>query len=144
MFDTLATSRFGSTAEDFPPSAYPTLPNIDDLSEGQLILLMDLVQSRLPPAQLSGMNLEEELVRQLQRAKALQARTLDDVEVPANQKAAVLNAVAGAIGSLVEMQEALYNAERFKAIEAIMIEALKVLPEDVATKFLDEYENLAR
>ena len=105
---------------------------------------MDLVQSRLPPAQLSGMNLEEELVRQLQRAKELQALTLDDVEVPANQKAVVMNSVASAIGALVEMQEALYNAERFKAIEAIMIEALKVLPEDVATKFLDEYENLAR
>ena len=126
------------------PDLRAQLPSIEDLSEGQLILLMDLVQSRLPPAKLSGMNLEEELVRQLQRAKALQALTLDDVEVPANQKAAVMNAVASAIGALVEMQEALYNAERFKAIEAIMIEALKVLPEDVATKFLDEYENLAR
>lgn len=144
MFDPNKTSKFSGSSEDEMPDFRAQLPSIEDLSEGQLILLMDLVQSRLPPAQLSGMNLEEELVRQLQRAKALQALTLDDVEVPANQKAAVMNAVAGAIGALVEMQEALYNAERFKAIEAIMIEALKVLPEDVATKFLDEYENLAR
>lgn len=144
MFDPNKTSRFSGSSEDEMPDLRAQLPSIEDLSEGQLILLMDLVQSRLPPAQLSGMNLEEELVRQLQRAKELQALTLDDVEVPANQKAAVMNAVASAIGALVEMQEALYNAERFKAIEAIMIEALKVLPEDVATKFLDEYENLAR
>lgn len=144
MFDPDKTSRFSGSPEDGLPDFRAQLPDIEDLDEGQLILLMDLIQSKLPPAKLASMNLEEELVRQLQRAKALQARTLEDDDVPANQKAVVLNAVANAIGALVEMQEALYNAERFKAIEAIMIDAVKAMPPDISEKFIDDYEALSR
>lgn len=142
MFDPTLASKFGKKADDRPLNG-SALPTIDHLSEGHLVLLRDRIDARLPPARLSNLNLEEELVLQLMRAKALQSDAFDDVDVAANQKAQVMNSVASTIGALVRMQTDLYNAERFKAIEAILLEAVKSMPTPQATKFLDEYERLA-
>ena len=119
------------------------LPNIDHLNEGQLLTLYARVESKLPPAKLSHLNLDEELVRQLQRAKALQSAVMEDIDVAANQKAQVLNATGTALNQLINMQERLYNAERFKALELLIIEAVKAMPMAQAEKFLDAYETLA-
>ena len=143
MFDTKRTQQFGKKNDDDSPYNGSSLPSIDHLDEGELILLMDRIEGKLPPLKLSRLNLEEELVRQLMRAKTLQADVIDSDEIAANQKAQVMNSVASTIGALVKMQTDLYNAERFKAVEALMIDALKLMPTDVAIKFLEEYERLA-
>ena len=141
MFDRNQMSQFES-AEDKSYNG-SALPTIDHLDEGQLLSLLLDIESRLPPAKLAHMNMEDELVRQLQRAKSLQAKVLEDSETPANQKAQVMNSTASTIDSLIKMQERLYNAERFKSIEALIIEAMKSLPTNAAEKFLNDYEQLA-
>lgn len=101
------------------------------------------IDAMLPPQTLASMNLEEELVRQFSTVKALQTSILDDDEVPANQRAQVAGQVASTLGQLVKMQSELHTAERFKAIESLMIKYMKRLPLDVAEAFINDYEALA-
>lgn len=124
-------------------SAFQSIPtNLDKLTEAELFALHDEVTQRLPPASLKVLNLETELVRQYQRALALQADALDDESVPANQKALLLNAVSGTLNRLVEMQAKYHTTERLKAIEGSLIKALKVIPDEHIQAFLDEYEHI--
>lgn len=136
---------FRKTTADYgadKPVKVSNLPPIEHLDEDDLLALLDEVESRLPPAKLAHLNLEEELVRQLHRAKALQSEVLKDDETPANQKAQVMNTVGAVIADIVKMQERLYNAERFKALEGLLIDALKSLPKDQAEAFIDQYEKM--
>lgn len=129
-------------SSDVVYSSFKALPDITNLDDGQLIALLDLIVERLPPTKMAHLNLENELVLQLYRAKALLARTLDDPTILANQKAQVMNSVSSVIADLVRLQERLYNTERFKAMEAILVEAIKDLPLDVAEAFIDKYEQM--
>ena len=140
MFD---SSKVGAnqTSQDTPYNG-SSLPEISHLNQEELVTLYDLVSSRLPPMKLAHLNMEEELVLQLYRAKALQTKTMEDDDIPANQKAQVMNSVASVIGDLIRLQERLFNAERFKAIEAILLESLKMLPKAQAEAFIIEYAKL--
>lgn len=100
------------------------------------------VDALLPERSLSSMNLESELIYQFDAVKELQSLVLTDDETPANQKAQVANSVVATLESLIKMQERYHTAERFKAIENLVIEYMKKLPKDVAEAFLDEYERL--
>jgi hypothetical protein len=88
---------------------------------------------------LADLNLEHELMLQFSRVKTLQQEILTDDEVPVNQRAQVANAVASTLQQLIKMQSEFSTAERFKAIEALMIKAMKKLPLEVAEEFLKEY-----
>ncbi len=137
---------FRSNTTDYTadkPIRVSSLPPIGHLDEDELLALLDAVEARLPPAKLAHLNLEEELVRQLHRAKALQSKVLEDDETPANQKAQVMNTVASVIGDIVKMQERLFNAERFKALEGYLIDSIKLMPPEQAEAFLAAYENSA-
>lgn len=109
----------------------------DELAE--LRYALDVVS---PQQQLADVNLEEELMSQYSRIKKLQNDVIDDEVTPANQKAQVANAVASTLQHLVKMQSEYSTAERFKAIEALMIKAMKSLPVEVAAKFIEEYERI--
>ena len=140
MFD---SSKVGANrASQDTPYNGSSLPEISHLNQEELVTLYDLVSSRLPPMKLAHLNMEEELVLQLYRAKALQTKTMEADEIPANQKAQVMNSVASVIGDLIRLQERLFNAERFKAIEAILLESLKMLPKAQAEAFIIEYAKL--
>ncbi len=140
MFD---SSKVGANrASQDTPYNGSSLPEISHLNQEELVTLYDLVSSRLPPMKLAHLNMEEELVLQLYRAKALQTKSMEDDNIPANQKAQVMNSVASVIGDLIRLQERLFNAERFKAIEAILLESLKMLPKAQAEAFIIEYAKL--
>lgn len=116
-----------------------TLDSLESMGVDELLDLRDRIDSLLPATKLSEIDLAEELVLQFQKVKALQAKVLDS-NTSAQQKAAVANSCAGALQNLVKTQAELHTAERFKAIENLMIKYLKRLPLDVATQFLEEYE----
>lgn len=116
--------------------------DLDDMTTEDLIRLHASVEAKLPPAELGSMNLERELVMQYRRILALQEDVLMDDDVPANQRAQVSNAVAATLQQLVKMQSEFHTAERFKAIENLMITYMKKLPLEVAEEFLNEYERL--
>ena len=140
MFD---SSKVGANrASQDTPYNGASLPEISHLNQEELVTLYDLVSSRLPPMKLAHLNMEEELVLQLYRAKALQTKSMEDDNIPANQKAQVMNSVASVIGDLIRLQERLFNAERFKAIEAILLESLKMLPKAQTEAFIIEYAKL--
>jgi hypothetical protein len=123
----------------------PPLHGLPDLSYKSIEELLDLrraIDKALPSTSLQQMNLEEELVLQYHRAMELQAKTLSSEDIPANQQAQVTNSVASILQQLVKMQSEFHTAERFKAVENLMLKYIKKLPIEVAESFLDEYERL--
>lgn len=141
MFDDGSASKpIGRTKGERPaPFNWKSLP--DDL----LIRYMDEIRACLPATSLKEMNLEEELVLQLHAMRVLQNEVLTDrgegtEGIPLNQITSVANAVSSALNRLVELQNEIYNSERFKSIENLLIRTLTKLPEDVASAFLTEYK----
>lgn len=107
-----------------------------------LLRYLDEIRQVLPATTLLDMNMEEELILQFQAVRTLQNTILDDLSVPANQKAQVANSVASVLGSIADLQNKVYSSERFKRIETLLIRHLNKLPEDVAAAFLEDYEQL--
>jgi hypothetical protein len=106
----------------------------------QLLALRAAIDEQLPNRTLKAVNLEQELVIQLQLAQKLQKETLEDEKIPANQKAQVLNSVASALQMLGKVQIDLYDSERLKKLEQIMIQTLTQLPIPQQEAFLQAYE----
>lgn len=96
----------------------------------------------LPPVELSKMDLEKELLMQFHTVKNLQSNVLADESIPPNQKAQVANTVAATLNKIVDMQQSVYEAERFKLIENALIRYLNSRGEEVAAKFIEEYERI--
>ena len=117
-------------------------PNLLQMDESQLLQLRAAIDARLGISNLSQMNIEQEILVQLATAKDLQTTTLNDRDVPANQKAQTINAVAAILKELVKMQNDLYNAERIKELESAMIQALKDAPDEVKDRFFERYERM--
>lgn len=115
---------------------------IENYSEADLYRLRAEIDAMLPQQSLSAMNLESELVTQYHTVKALQNVILTAEEVPANQKAQIANSVVSTLDALVKMQERFHTAERFKAIENLLIKHMKTMPREIAEKFVAEYEAL--
>lgn len=128
-----------------PPGARPASSrglSLDDLDVGGLLALRDEIDQRLPALKLTDMSLDEELILQFMRVRDLQTKVLDDSRISAQQKSTVVNSVASTLAQLIKLQTDLHNAERFKAIENLMVKTIKRLPLEVANEFLAEYERL--
>lgn len=94
---------------------------------------------------LQDVNLAHELVRQYKLANALYEDAKLDLEATPQQKAAVLNTIRSILQQIITMQTALYNAERMKRLESILLNTLKTLPEAARLQFMSDYEReLAR
>jgi hypothetical protein len=115
---------------------------LDDLDVGQLIELREQIEQRLPATLLANLNLEKELVIQFLAIKSMLSKIVDDDKTPANQRAQVANSVTSILGDMTKMQNAVYNSERVKKLEAAMIKALEVLPLETRQLFLDSYEDI--
>lgn len=115
---------------------------LEGLDEYDLLLVRSAIDSRLPPPDLQSLNLEHELVRQFQTARALQTLVLSGGE-EANKKAQTLNACAAALQALIKMQSEFHTAERLKNIESKLIRALEHVPAEALTEFFEWYEQEA-
>lgn len=116
-----------------------TIDDLDGMQVEDLLALRSEIDARLPATSLRDIDLAEELVLQFQKVKALQSKVLDS-GTSAQQKAAVANSCASALGQLVKMQTELYTAERMKAIEQIVIHVMRDQPEHIQVAFFDKYE----
>ena len=118
-----------------------TLNDLETMTPDELLDLLDRVTALLPATKLSEVNLAEELVLQFQRVKAVQAKVIEPGSgVSAQQKAAVVNACGAALQHLVKLQTDLYNAERLKNIEQVLIRVIKDQPEKLQRAFFKQYE----
>lgn len=116
--------------------------NLEAMSQEELYDLRDRINLRLPRASLDSLNLEQELVDQYRRVLLLQEHVLLDDDIPANQRAQCAGQVAGTLQHLIKMQTEYHTAERFKAIEQLMVKALRSLPAAAAAEFIAEYERM--
>lgn len=143
-----ANIKLGRTASEDPGAS----PNQVDLrptalpwhlyTVPELVQFMDEIRATLPPLALKDLNLEEQLLMQLAAMRAFQATVFNDKETAVNQVAQVANSVASVLKQLSDAQVRIYSSERFKRIESLMIRTLKKLPEEQASAFLDEYDQL--
>lgn len=135
---------------DLPPQSggEPTItvkraPHDFDLTQqtpDQLLALRTDIDGLLPVKHLKDLNLQQELVLQLLSIQRLQNDAIADEDVPSNQKAQVAGHVASALATLGKLQVEVYNSERLKKIEAVLIEVLKTLPTEAQEAFLTGYE----
>lgn len=140
---------FGDNGNEFPRSkGLDTDPGVnvndimlDGLTQMELFALRGRIDAVLPAPNMSEVNLEDEVVRQFQTVRALQATVIAGNDEP-NKKASVIQACATALQMLSKMQAEIYTAERFKRIENLLIKHLKLLPEETAQAFLAGYERL--
>lgn len=114
--------------------------DLDRLSLAELYALRDEIDVKLPPTNLRDLNMEQELVMQYHRTKALQEETNQADDVPTNQRAQVANTVANTLQRVVDMQGKVYNAEQFRKMEAALARALRTLPIEAQNVFFEAYE----
>lgn len=115
---------------------------VNDMPEEEFMKLAAAVDKRRPTRSMADLDLEHELIAQYDLVRTLQSDVITDDDVPVNQRAQVANAVASTLQQIVKMQSDFYTAERFKAIEALVIKAIRTLPKEVAEQFLEEYERI--
>lgn len=116
---------------------------LDQLSAEEVKLLRKaLTKQDEAPKSLADFNLEHELLEQYTTVKDLQEEVLGDDTIAANQRAQVANTVASTLQQLVKMQSDFYTAERFKAVEGLMLKAIRKLPREIAEGFVSEYERM--
>lgn len=116
--------------------------NLDLLTPDELLELRKEIDQRLPTSSLNDLNLEKELVLQLLTVQKLQREVLAESDIPANQKAQTVNAVAANLATLAKLQTEVYTSERLKKVEQALIEALQTLPESAQEEFLAHYEDV--
>lgn len=121
------------------PTPAPT-SDLEDLTLEELYALRHRIDLRLPQQSLKSINMEQELVTQLNIVKTLQQETLTDSSIPANQRSQVASAVASSLQALSKLQIELYDSERMKLLECILLEAVKDLPDEAQAAFMDAYE----
>jgi hypothetical protein len=90
-------------------------------------------------ATLRELNLEGELLKQYQKANRLMVDAELDKATTPPMKAAVMNSIRGILADIVKMQTELYNAERLKTLEAILLSVLKEFPA-LNNAFLAKYK----
>ena len=136
--DKLAQVQAAMLGEVAPEDGF----DLDAMTHDELRELRDEIDRRLPEEKLSQMDLTQELLSQYRLVQRLQTDVLDNEEVPANQRAQVAGQVASTLQQLVKMQTEFQNAERFRAIENLLIKSIKLMPLDAAEAFILEYEKL--
>lgn len=121
-----------------------TLPSdkLKSMSQPELRRLKAQVEALLPSTTLSDLDMPKELMEQFRLVKDLQSDVLNDSEIPLNQRSQLAGQVASTLQQLIKMQSEFYTAERFRAIENMVIAYMKRMPLEDAQAFLDEYEKL--
>lgn len=113
------------------------------MSNDDLLSLRQKIDLRLK-TDLSRLNLAEELGLQYRAAMVLLDSIQDDQDVPANQRAQVLNSVRTTLGEIIKQQKVVFNAERLKRYESAMLKVLQSLPPEQTRIFFDLYEEFLK
>lgn len=85
-------------------------------------------------------NLLGETMLLFRRTKRLLNKVIHDKRTPINQKAQVANALANLLKGLASQQTDLYNAERLKRMENLMITTLRDVAPELQDEFMRRYE----
>jgi hypothetical protein len=111
---------------------FPSLANLAGPSSP------DRLASTYTPLTDRTLNLENELLAQYNTAKKLIHDAEYAEDVPLNQKAQAVNSATAVLGALIKSQSELYNLERVKKIEAVLLRTLQSFP-DMQEAFMRDY-----
>lgn len=128
-----------ASSEDRSPFARPTHSlqiNLDGMPLDQLLELRLEIDKRIPVRGLKDLDLNRELVLQVLALQQLQADVINDDETPANQRAQVANSLSSALTTLVKLQSDVLNSERFKRVEAVVVDMINSQPSEEAREEL--------
>lgn len=112
----------------------------NELDDHEFGLTGQAAPDNLGVAGIETLDLEGETVRLYRQVRLLLSRVLVDKGVPANQKASVANGLSNQLKALVNLQTDIYNAERLKRLETVIIRMVKAMPDDISEQFLIDYE----
>jgi hydroxypyruvate isomerase len=93
---------------------------------------------QLPPVDLATLDLNQELADNLTAARQLRLDITHD-DTPVNQKAQVMNTITTILTNLVKLQTDLYNSQRQKELEGVLIQTMQQMPEEVQEIFFNLY-----
>lgn len=85
---------------------------------------------------LKSIDLEQELLKQYQRAQTMLEEGYDE---PLNQRAQTLNSITNILQAIIKSQQELYSIDRLKTLENTLIKTLQDFPE-IKHKFIAAYE----
>jgi len=112
------------------------IPNIDEN-------ILKPIKKENPPTPkaktLDDLDLDKELLQQFTTAKEVLEDIRHEQDVPANQKAQVINTITNILQSILKMQQDLHNVERMKLVENTLIEVLQ-RHQTLREAFLEDYE----
>ena len=111
----------------------------------------DLTKQILPPlpelppeaestTSLDELNIDHALYRHYLRVTQLAKDAINDTDIPANQRAQVMNTLTSLLQQIAKIRTDLYTSERLKIIEQTLLASLKNLPKETQDEFLEEYE----
>ncbi len=127
------------------PKAEAKTYDLDTMSQDDLLALRAKIDTLLTNVKITDLDLPKELMIQYARAKKLQDDTLsDESDAPANQKAQVTNTCANLLNAITKTQLDVYNSQRAKEMEQILIKVLKTLPQEAQDAFFEEFEKEIR
>ncbi len=114
--------------------------DLSGFSVDELESLYNKLSEVLPTKTLLDVNLEHELLLLMRKGQQLLQDVLYDPDVPANQKAQVVNSLASTLEQLTKMQVSVHDSEKIKRVEHVFSKTLKALPVEVAEFALAEYK----
>lgn len=115
--------------------------DLTNMSQDDLLVLRVKIDGLISVRSLKDLDLQRELVIQLLTMQRLQNETMGDLDVPPNQKSQVAGQVSSSLTALGKLQVEVYDSERLKKIEAVLIEVLKTMPMKQQEAFLKGYED---
>ncbi len=110
------------------------------MGEDELRDLRDAINVLLPEDTVANIDLQEELVSQYRKSRKLYDDVLTDPDVQANQKAQLANSLVAILAQMKKMQDDLMRDRTMQAIEAVLIDSIKTLPQEVRDAFYEECE----
>lgn len=118
--------------------------DLESMSQDDLLALRAKIDSMLKGIHLNDLDLPKELMVQYALAKKLQEATLEGNDAPANQKAQVTNTCVNLLNTITKMQTEVFNSQRAKEMEMVLIKVLKTLPQEAQDAFFAEFEKESR
>lgn len=128
-----------NTSNAQKPKNRPLDADLNHLNQEDLLNLRAQIDAKLTGIKLNDLDLVQETMFQLKKAKILQSQVNEDEETPANQKAQIQNSLNNIITNLSKHQINLYTSERMKRMEGALIRVLKTLTKAEQTAFMESY-----
>ena len=88
-------------------------------------------------------DLEEELLSQYNKIVQLQDDVKDNDDIPANQRAQVMNSAVSALAQIIKLRQDLKRETTLQLMEQALLEAIDTLDKPARDVFFEEYERLA-